>query len=78
MRSWLGDCIDKLNLQVNLFEAEVETLHAASKKKKVDKDVSQCVRTCGDVVLEETCLEVYCMHTCLCWSTSVPVSVQSV
>ena len=44
VRSWLGDCIDKLNLQVNLFEAEVETLHAASKKKKVDKDVSKVSR----------------------------------
>lgn len=38
VRSWLMDCIDKLNLQIDQFESEIESLHAA-KKKKVDKEV---------------------------------------
>lgn len=40
IRSWLVDCIDKLCLQIDQFESEAETLHAGTKKKKVDKDVS--------------------------------------
>lgn len=40
VRSWLVDSIDKLNFQIDQFESEVESLHAGSKKKKVDKDVS--------------------------------------
>ena len=42
IRSWLADLISKLNLQIDQFESEVETLHAGSKKKKVDRDV-RCV-----------------------------------
>lgn len=38
IRSWLADLISKLNLQIDQFESEVESLHAGSKKKK-DKDV---------------------------------------
>ena len=40
LRSWLSDSIDKLNQQIDQFESEVEALHASSKKKKIDKDVS--------------------------------------
>ena len=39
VRSWLTDCIDKMSMQINHFESEIETLHAG-KKKKVDKEVS--------------------------------------
>lgn len=39
VRSWLVDSIDKLTLQIDQFESEVESMHAV-KKKKVDKDVS--------------------------------------
>lgn len=39
VRSWLADSIDKLTLQIDQFESEVESMHAG-KKKKVDKDVS--------------------------------------
>ena len=38
VRSWLADSIDKLTLQIDQFESEVESMHAG-KKKKVDKDV---------------------------------------
>lgn len=40
VRSWLTDCIDKLNQQIDQFESEIESLHAGSKKKKVDREVS--------------------------------------
>ena len=46
LRSWLADLISKLNLQIDQFESEVETLHAGSKKKKVDRDVRMCVCMC--------------------------------
>ncbi len=42
MRSWLTECIDKMSMQINHFESEIESLHAGPKKKKVDRDVSQC------------------------------------
>ena len=41
VRTWLTDCIDKLNQQIDQFESEIESLHAGSKKKKVDRDVSE-------------------------------------
>ena len=40
VRQWLTDNIDKLNFQVDQFEAEVESLYASSKKRKLDRDVS--------------------------------------
>ncbi len=33
------ECIGRLNLEVDQFESQIETLHAGSKKKKIDKDV---------------------------------------
>ena len=44
MRQWLTESIDKLNLQVDTFESEVESLYAGSKKRKLDRDVS-AIRT---------------------------------
>ncbi len=40
MRQWLTDSIDKLHLQIDQFESEVESVYAGSKKKKLDRDVS--------------------------------------
>ena len=40
VRQWLTDNIDKLNFQVDQFEAEVESLYASSRKRKLDRDVS--------------------------------------
>ncbi len=31
---WLNDCLEKLNIQIDQFEAEIETLGGASKKKR--------------------------------------------
>ena len=44
MRQWLTDNIDKLNFQIDQFEAEVESVHASSRKRKLDRDVSPCSR----------------------------------
>lgn len=35
---WLNHCIDTLNIQVDQFEAEIETLHCGGKKKKRNDD----------------------------------------
>ena len=40
VRQWLTESIDKLNMQIDEFESEVESLFAGSKKKKLDRDVS--------------------------------------
>lgn len=40
VRQWLTDSIDKLNFQIDQFEAEVESVHASSRKRKLDRDVS--------------------------------------
>lgn len=40
IRQWLTDNIDKLNFQIDQFEAEIESVHASSKKRKLDRDVS--------------------------------------
>lgn len=40
VRQWLTDSIDKLNLQIDQFESEVESLYVGMKKKKLDRDVS--------------------------------------
>lgn len=37
MSSWLVGCIDQLNIQIDSFECEIESL-LANKKKKLDKD----------------------------------------
>ena len=36
VRQWLTDSIDKLNLQIDQFESEVESLYVGMKKKKLD------------------------------------------
>ena len=56
IRQWLTDSIDKLNMQIDEFEAEIETLYAGTKKKKLDRDVSRCMCT-------SQCLE--CVHVCV-------------
>ena len=40
VRQWLTDNIDKLNFQIDQFEAEIESIHASSKKRKLNRDVS--------------------------------------
>lgn len=40
LRGWLTECIDKLQVQIDHFETEIEAAQAATKKKKPDKDVS--------------------------------------
>ncbi len=32
--AWLNDCLEKINIQIDQFEAEIETLGGASKKKR--------------------------------------------
>ena len=44
VRQWLTDSIDKLNFQVDQFEAEVESVYASTRKRKLDRDVSHGVR----------------------------------
>lgn len=43
MRQWLTSSIDSLNRQIDEFEAEIESVYAGSKKKKLDRDVSQAI-----------------------------------
>ena len=43
VRQWLTNSIDNLNRQIDEFEAEMESLFAGSKKKKLDRDVRLCV-----------------------------------
>ena len=38
MQQWLNQCIDTLNIQVDQFEAEIETLSAGGKKGKKKTD----------------------------------------
>lgn len=40
VRQWLTGSIEKLDRQIDEFEAEIESLYAGSKKKKLDRDVS--------------------------------------
>ena len=47
VRQWLTDNIDKLNFQVDQFEAEVESVYASTRKRKLDRDVSHGVRREG-------------------------------
>ena len=61
VRLWLTDSIDKLNLQIDQFESEVESVYAGSKKKKLDRDVSTLLL----VNSQPTCVCV-CMYVCMC------------
>ena len=38
--TWLRACIDKLTLQIDSFEMEVENITSSSKKRKINTDVS--------------------------------------
>ncbi|XP_065899735.1 CCR4-NOT transcription complex subunit 3-like [Dysidea avara] len=38
IRQWLTDCIDRLSQEVEQFDAEIESLYAGSKKRKLDRD----------------------------------------
>ena len=60
VRQWLTSSLDNLNMQIDEFEAEIESLYAGSKKKKLDRDVSSptqisctymymCVCVCGSL-----------------------------
>lgn len=40
-RQWLTESIDGLNLQIDQFESEIESMFAATKKKKLDREVYQ-------------------------------------
>ena len=33
------DCLNDLQMQIDQFESEIESLHAGTKKKKLDRDV---------------------------------------
>ena len=41
-RQWLTDSIGELNIQIDQFESEVESLYIGTRKKKLDRDVG-CV-----------------------------------
>jgi CCR4-NOT transcriptional regulation complex NOT5 subunit len=45
VRYWLTSGIEKLDRQIDEFEAEIESLYAGSKKKKLDRDVSFYIST---------------------------------
>ena len=45
IRQWLTECINKLSQEVEQFDAEVESLYAGSKKRKLDRDV--CIIMCN-------------------------------
>lgn len=40
VRQWLTDSIAQLQMQIDAFESEIESLHAGIKRKKLDRDVS--------------------------------------
>lgn len=39
MTQWLSECIDKLQLQVDHFEMELESMKSQTKKRKVPSEV---------------------------------------
>lgn len=43
VRQWLTSSLDNLNMQIDEFESEIESIYAGSKKKKLDRDVSSDV-----------------------------------
>ena len=69
LRSWLADSIDKLNMQIDQFESEAESMHAG-KKKKVDKDVSGGSRTCLEISQEENHPLTHLSHVLLSYDLS--------
>lgn len=46
VQQWLNQCIDQLNIQVDQFEAEIETLSTGGKKKKGKNDDSERREEC--------------------------------
>lgn len=40
VRQWLMECLDNLQMQIDQFESEIESLRAGTKKKKLDRDVN--------------------------------------
>ena len=46
IRQWLTDRIDQLQMQIDQFESEIETIHSSTKRKKLDRDVKYCPITC--------------------------------
>ena len=46
MQQWLNQCIDTLNIQVDQFEAEIETLSAGGKKGKKKNDDAERREEC--------------------------------
>ncbi|KAB7493796.1 CCR4-NOT transcription complex subunit 3 [Armadillidium nasatum] len=48
VNKWLSESIDTLNIQVDQFESEIESLMAAGKKKKIDKEKSDRVEDLRD------------------------------
>ena len=39
VRQWLMDCLNDLQMQIDQFESEIESIRVGSKKKKLDRDV---------------------------------------
>ena len=39
MRQWLTEGIDQLQMQIDQFESEIESIHSSTKRKKLDRDV---------------------------------------
>jgi CCR4-NOT transcription complex subunit 3 len=38
MRQWLTEGIDQLQMQIDQFESEIESIHSSTKRKKLDRD----------------------------------------
>ena len=61
VRRWLTEVSDKLNLQVDQFESEIESVYAGSRKKKLERDVS----TMYLYLLIHAMLTCVCMYVCM-------------
>ena len=46
VQNWLNQCIDTLNIQVDQFEAEIESLQGGGKKKKGKNDDNERREEC--------------------------------
>ena len=54
VRQWLSETIEKLNMQIDQFESEMEAIYASSRKKKLDRDVSMpCVAALPSPLVEK-------------------------
>ena len=60
VRQWLTASIDNLDRQIDEFEAEIESLYAGTKKKKLDRDVSIFITFLYSPSL------THCRPSCLC------------